>query len=101
MVGVGVGLQQPVGPQAMLAHVLDHAVGAGGAGAAGLGVVVQHRIDDGGAARRIFMDHIGDGGGDRIEEGLDDGGHGGRSMGRAGGPEWERSAGATLQLYFQ
>ena len=37
MVGVGVGLQQPVGPQAMLAHVLDHAVGAGGAGAAGLG----------------------------------------------------------------
>ncbi|MNL80360.1 hypothetical protein D3C87_2071920 [compost metagenome] len=75
MIGVGVGFQQPLGVQPVLPHVVHHPVRAGGVAAPGLRVVVQHGIDDGAGA--AVMHHVGNGGGDRVEEGLDMWIHGG------------------------
>ena len=93
VVGVGVGFQQPLGAQAVLAHIGDDAVGALSGGAARFGIVVQHRIDDGtGAAGGGFVHDVGNGGGDRVEKGLDLWRHGGR-LGR-------RTAGSMEQYIF-
>ncbi|MOA55855.1 hypothetical protein D3C78_1797270 [compost metagenome] len=62
----------------MLAHVGRHAVRAGGAAAPGLGVVVQHRIDDGAGAAVVH--DIRDGRGDGVEKGLYVGIHGRRQI---------------------
>src|SRR5262245_19488949 len=51
MVRMGVGLQHPLGAPAALLHRLDQPVRPRGAGASGLDVEIQHRIDDGADAR--------------------------------------------------
>ena len=45
-VGVRMGFQQPVDRQPLGAHEGDDAVRRDGRGAAGLGIVVEHRVDD-------------------------------------------------------
>jgi len=70
VVGVRVGLQDPVHLQAVAAHVGQQPVGGRSAGAAGGGVVVQHRIDDGGAARGSVGHDVGHRAGLWVEEAL-------------------------------
>ena len=46
VIGMGVGFQQPLHLQLMLANEGDDLVGLGGGGSPGGGVVVEHRVDD-------------------------------------------------------
>jgi hypothetical protein len=73
VVGMGVGFQQPVHRQPGLAHVGDDPVGAGVRGTPGLGVVITHAVDDGGAPRDRVRHHVGHGKGGGVEKRLNDG----------------------------
>ncbi|MNR12406.1 hypothetical protein D3C85_1287590 [compost metagenome] len=75
VVGVGVGFDDPVQRQLLLAHEVQQPVGGGGGGAPGLGIVVQHRVDDRRMAAALVVHHIADGPGDGIETGVDLGIH--------------------------
>ena len=83
VVRMGMGFQQPAALQAVCAHEGDDLVCRGGRGAACLGVVVEHGIDDGAVLAILRVDNVGDGGGGRVEKGLDLWGHHGDKV-RAG-----------------
>ncbi|MNZ86742.1 hypothetical protein D3C78_1055770 [compost metagenome] len=76
VVGMHVGLQDPLHAQAVLAHVGDQPVGALVRGAPGRGVVVQHRVDQRALAAVRIAHHVAVGEGGGIEEGFDMGVHG-------------------------
>ena len=59
VVGVGMGLQNPLRLQAVGAHVVDHLVGTSVVGTARLRVVVEHRIDDRAVAARAAVNDVG------------------------------------------
>ncbi|MNT61410.1 hypothetical protein D3C72_1990550 [compost metagenome] len=75
VVGVGVGFQQPVDDQPLLADAAGDTFGPGVGSAAAGGAVIQHRVDDGAAAAGGVADDVAVGTGGRIEEGLHPGGH--------------------------
>jgi hypothetical protein len=68
VVGVRVGLEDPLHPQAAAAHELDHAFGGARRSAPGLRLVVEHRVDD--RRRAAVVHYVGDRPGGRVEEGL-------------------------------
>ena len=59
VVGMCMGLQDPLYLQALRHHVVDHLVRRGGAGAAGLGVVIQHRVNNRRSRAQAAMNNIG------------------------------------------
>ena len=61
---------------------VNHLVGTGLAGAAGLGVVVQHRVDDGAGRARPLVDHIGHGPGGGVKNAVNQGTEGGGRHGK-------------------
>lgn len=65
-----VGLQDPLHGEAVGLHKLDQAFGGVRAGAAGLGVVVQHRIHQGAMAAGLVIDDIAHRPGGVVKEGL-------------------------------
>ena len=71
VIGVGVGFEQPIHLQIMRRDMGDYGIGRGGGGAARGGIVVEHAVDDGGAAGEGIVDDIGHGVGGRVEKGLD------------------------------
>ena len=73
VVGVGVGFQNPSHLQAMAKHIVHHFVCGGRAGAARLGVVVEHRIDDGAGIALLGMNHIGHRPGARVKNAVNHG----------------------------
>jgi hypothetical protein len=73
VIRMGVRFQDPVDRQVVTAHVGEHLVGGFRAGAAGLEIEVQHRVDDGSAPRGVVADDVRDGPGLVIEERLDSG----------------------------
>lgn len=68
MVGMNVGLKDPFHRKAVLAHEIHDAIRLNGIGTPGLGVKVQHRIDDCTCATRRLEKDIGNRRGLRIEE---------------------------------
>ena len=76
VVGMGMGLEDPVELQALAADVVDHPVGRSRGRPPRLEIVVQHRIDHRGAGARGIRHHIGHGEGFRVEKGFDVRGHG-------------------------
>ncbi len=73
VVGVSVGLQQPVNLKVFGLHIGDQGVGRGGRGAARGGIIIQHAVDDGaGPGVRVAHD-MADGEGGFVKEGFDDG----------------------------
>ncbi len=68
MVGMGMGFDDPFQPQALRAHEFDHPGCAIGAGAAGLGIVIQHRVDHGCRATLAVMHDIRHGAGRLVEK---------------------------------
>ena len=81
VVGMHMGFQQPLHLQAQFVHAVHQAVGTLGVGAAALGVVVQHAVDQGALRRGRIPGDVAEGEGGRVEEGFDvqagRGGHGG------------------------
>src|SRR3546814_17980588 len=65
------GFKDPVHDQRMVAHEREHAVGRGGRGAGTGGIVVEHRVDDGGLATVTIVDHVGEGERGRVVKALD------------------------------
>src|SRR3546814_5176351 len=65
------GFKDPVHDQRMVAHEREHAVGRGGRGAGTGGIVVEHRVDDGGMATVTIVDHVGEGERGRVVKALD------------------------------
>ena len=61
VVGMGVSLQNPVHLQLLVTHKIQHGLDRARAGVAGLEVVVQHRVNDGGMPAGVLPHHIGDG----------------------------------------
>jgi hypothetical protein len=90
VVGVCVGLQDPLQHQAVFAQVGHDGIGPAAAGAAGLHVEVEHRVDHGGGVGGQVFDHVRERAGGRVEERLDAGavhvglGGGGNHGGQAG-----------------
>ena len=70
MVCVGMGLQNPLHRQPLTLHKRDDLVGRPCAGAAGLRVVVQHRIHHRAVAARLIEHHIAHRPGGVIKEGF-------------------------------
>jgi hypothetical protein len=60
VVGVRVGLEDPVDVERVVLQVRQHLVGGGRVGVGGFEVVVEHRVDDGGAARGAAPHHVRD-----------------------------------------
>ncbi len=75
VVGMGVGLQQPLHLQAFSLDESGDSVGTGGADAPGGGIVVQHRVDDGAFLGARGMHHVAHGRRRRVEETLNFGVH--------------------------
>src|SRR3546814_20376941 len=65
------GFKDPVHDQRMVAHEREHAVGRGGRGAGTGGIVVEHRVDDGGMATVTIVDHVGEGERGRVVKAMD------------------------------
>ena len=79
VVGVGVGFQNPGHGELLAFDEGNYLVGAGVAGAAGLGVVVQHRVDDGAGRARLLVHHVGHSPGGGVKNSVNQGvGGGGR-----------------------
>ena len=57
---MGVGFDNPLQPQAVLAHIGSYFFSALGAGAARVGVVVQHGVDNGAIAALALVQNIGE-----------------------------------------
>ena len=68
MVGMGMGLEDPLHAQVMLADMGDDAVGEIRLGAAGGLIVVERRVDDRAAPVARRMHEVADGVGIRMEE---------------------------------
>ncbi|MNI60155.1 hypothetical protein D3C73_1153490 [compost metagenome] len=75
MIGVGVGFQQPLHLQAVLAHERDDPVRLQGGGSPGSRVVVEHRVDDRTLPAIRFVDHVTVGGRGIVEKGFNQGRH--------------------------
>ena len=73
VVGVGVGFQNPGHGELLAFDEVNHFVGAGVAGAAGLGVVVQHRVDDGAVRARALVHNVGHGPGGGVKNAVNQG----------------------------
>jgi hypothetical protein len=71
MVGMGVGVEDPVDPQVLRRRRLDHGVRRGRAETAGIRVEIQHRINDRGGPGGRVPDKIGHRIGGGVEEGLE------------------------------
>ena len=72
VVGVDMGIDDPLDRQALGLHKCDQTVGRHGGGPPGRGVIVQQRVDDGAGLGFRVGDHIADRVGRLIEEGRDD-----------------------------
>ena len=70
VIGMGMGLEDPVEVQIMVAQIGEHPIGRAGAGAPRAKGVVENRVDDRSPVAGMVPDHIRHGGGARIEEGL-------------------------------
>ena len=71
VVGMRVGVENPVDAEAFFGGRSEHGVGRSCGQAAGIGVEVQHRINDRGAAGGGVPDQVGDRVGGRVEEGFE------------------------------
>ena len=71
MVSVHMRLQNPLHAQIQRLHTRHQLVGAGGAGAARLGVVVQHAVDQGALPGRQVGQDVAEGERGRIKKGFD------------------------------
>ena len=78
---MGVGFQQPLHLQLVFADEGDDPVGLVGAGASGGGVVIEHRVDNRALPAVGFVDDVAVGGRGGVEEGFNQGGHGGLFFG--------------------
>ena len=74
---MGMGFQQPLHLQPVFANERDDPVGLGAGGAPRGRVVVEHGVDDCALTAIGFIDHVTVGRGGRVEEGFNQGGHGG------------------------
>src|SRR5579863_10432329 len=72
VIGVDMGLQQPVHLQSMHLDMGNERIGRGGGGAARGGIKVEHAVDDRREASGGIMDDIGDREGRLVEEGVND-----------------------------
>ena len=70
VVGVHVGFQHPLHGGLELCHTIDQAIRRSGAGAPGLGVVVQHAVDQCALKGFTIHDQIADGRGRLVVEGV-------------------------------
>ena len=68
MIGVGVGLQQPLDRETFGFHVINEGVGRVVRGAAGRWIVVQHTVDDGADVGAGIAHDMADGEGGLVEE---------------------------------
>ena len=59
VVRMRMGFQNPGGLQIVFTHIRNHFVRRVVSGPAGMGVVVQHRIDDGAGRARPLVHHVG------------------------------------------
>ena len=71
VVGMGMGFKNPGYLEVIGANVVHHLVGRGVARAAGLGVVVEHRVDDGAGRAVPLVNNIGDGPGGLVKNAVD------------------------------
>ncbi len=71
VVGMGMGFHNPLDLQIIGFDKFDNFVSRLVAGAARLGVVVQHRVDDGASRAWFFVNHIGDGPGGGVKNAMD------------------------------
>lgn len=76
VIGMNVGLEDPLHAQALFAHMGDEAIGAVVRGAPGGGIVVQYGVNKRALAALRIAHHVAVGEGGRIEEGFDMGIHG-------------------------
>ncbi|MNG16208.1 hypothetical protein D3C84_1000980 [compost metagenome] len=78
MIGVGMGFQQPLHLQPVLAHEGDDPVGLGRGRAAGGRVVIKHRVDNRALSAVVFVDHITVGRRGVVKKSFNQGRHGGQ-----------------------
>lgn len=74
---MGMGFQQPLHLQLVLANEGDDPVGLDGRSAPGGGVVIEHRVDNRAVPAIVLVDYVAVGLGCGVEEGFNQGGHGG------------------------